>query len=363
MAYRSLVSQTLHYFSRPHRSVPSAPLDTAAAWRGDGIEAEGPWRQPLTPSQVSDIEQALDVAVGSGKPVTELVAADLPFQMLGPTIAEWRQEIAHGRGFVVFGGLPVQDWDEDRAERFFFGLGQHLGEPGAQNPEGHILGHVRDVGGDYRTERGYKTRASLNYHCDAADAVGLLCVQDARSGGRSRIASSTTIFNRMLAEVPDRIGRLFDPLHFDTKAEGGVRTIPIAPMAHMNGRLRTWWHSDYFRSAPRWSHLGPLDPEILALIDRFDAIAHEPGVFLEMDLQPGDVQLLSNHTVVHARTAYEDGPSKRHLLRLWLSLPGEIQPSERWARMRAKAALGGRLLVERIRQRASVADGAATTGR
>ena len=35
------------------------------------------------------------------------------------------------------------------------------------------------------------------------------------------------------------------------------------------------------------------------------------------------VQLVSNHTVIHARTAYEDAPdtgSRRHLLRLWLSL-------------------------------------------
>jgi hypothetical protein len=33
---------------------------------------------------------------------------------------------------------------------------------------------------------------------------------------------------------------------------------------------------------------------------------------------------LSNHVVLHARTAYEDHPEpekKRHLLRLWLSLP------------------------------------------
>ena len=40
-----------------------------------------------------------------------------------------------------------------------------------------------------------------------------------------------------------------------------------------------------------------------------------------MALEPGDIQLLSNHTIVHARTAYEDDPGrKRHLLRLWLTL-------------------------------------------
>jgi hypothetical protein len=42
-----------------------------------------------------------------------------------------------------------------------------------------------------------------------------------------------------------------------------------------------------------------------------------------MMFEAGDVQLISNHTVLHARTQYEDWPEtsrRRHLLRLWLSL-------------------------------------------
>ena len=44
-----------------------------------------------------------------------------------------------------------------------------------------------------------------------------------------------------------------------------------------------------------------------------------------MDLEPGDIQLLSNHTVIHARTDYVDHPEpdrKRHLLRLWITVRG-----------------------------------------
>jgi hypothetical protein len=43
-----------------------------------------------------------------------------------------------------------------------------------------------------------------------------------------------------------------------------------------------------------------------------------------MDFQPGDIQFLHNHQILHARTSYEDYPEperKRHLLRLWLSAP------------------------------------------
>ena len=43
-----------------------------------------------------------------------------------------------------------------------------------------------------------------------------------------------------------------------------------------------------------------------------------------MELQPGDIQLVQNHTILHDRTAFEDYAEperKRHLLRLWLSPP------------------------------------------
>ena len=42
------------------------------------------------------------------------------------------------------------------------------------------------------------------------------------------------------------------------------------------------------------------------------------------EFMPGDVQILNNHVMLHARTGYEDWPEaekKRHLLRLWLCPP------------------------------------------
>src|SRR5882762_2625297 len=45
----------------------------------------------------------------------------------------------------------------------YLGLGSYLGRPMSQNMQGHILGHVKDLGGDYAdpTTRGYVTRAEL----------------------------------------------------------------------------------------------------------------------------------------------------------------------------------------------------------
>jgi hypothetical protein len=42
-----------------------------------------------------------------------------------------------------------------------------------------------------------------------------------------------------------------------------------------------------------------------------------------MSFEEGDIQLLNNHTTMHARDAYIDHSeldNKRHLLRMWLSL-------------------------------------------
>jgi len=59
------------------------------------------------------------------------------------------------------------------------------------------------------------------------------------------------------------------------------------------------------------------------LLDLYEQIASSPDLYLDMNFEPGDVQLISNHTVLHSRTEYEDWPDpsrRRHLLRLWLSL-------------------------------------------
>lgn len=47
---------------------------------------------------------------------------------------------------------------------------------------------------------------------------------------------------------------------------------------------------------------------------------------LDYDLQPGDMQIINNHTILHARGAFEDWEDekdggKRHLLRTWISPP------------------------------------------
>ena len=320
--YKSLRAQTLHYWARPHEGIPDRPIDSPAAWRGADLRQrpEG-WTVRLSPAEVAEIKAAVAHAQGVGKPLAELGRDDLPLPTLARRVDDWRAEIRRGRGFVLIKGVPVQDWTEAQAETFWWLLGHHFGIPGAQNPEGDLLGHVRDqrTGGDVRY---YRTNKELAVHTDTADFVGLLCLQKAKSGGLSRIASSVAVFNELLRVKPRLVPRLFEPMWFDTKGEGGVRAFPIPPCRYAAGELRTFWQSDYYRTVNRFAHVPRLTPDEQDLLDTYDGIANSDAFHLDMDLEPGDIQLISNHTILHARTAFEDWPEperKRHLMRLWLN--------------------------------------------
>ncbi|MBW2290747.1 MAG: TauD/TfdA family dioxygenase [Deltaproteobacteria bacterium] len=326
--YPSFGEQSAHYFNRPHDEIPSGPVATVAAWRGDAIADDDTWRFTLSSAQIEEIEAAIRSAIATGRPTGELERKDFPLPDLSPAIAGWREELDTGRGFVVITGLPVDRWPDMHSEVFFWCFGLHLGRPGGQNPAGDLLGHVRDTGNREHDEfvRLYQTTANIAYHCDAADVVGLLCKNNARSGGSSRIVSSVSVYNELVETRPDLARRLYEPMLLDVrdaKPGAALRYFPVPPCRYASGRLRTFYHSDYFRSVQRHDDARRHTDLERELLDLYEEIANTPGLYLDMDLEPGDIQLVSNHTVLHARTEYREWPEperKRHLLRLWLSL-------------------------------------------
>jgi hypothetical protein len=325
-AYLSFAEQALRYFDRPHEAVVRVPVGGSAAWRGDALARRRDWIVALDAEAIAELARARAAVRARGLGVGTMRREDFPLPRLAAAIAGWTRELTHGRGFLVLRGLPVDEWGVDDAALVYWGLGLHLGRPGAQNADGDLLGHVVDTGEDAANPfiRRYRTAGDIAYHCDLADAVGLLCLATPRSGGASRIVSSVTVYDELLRRRPDLVDRLYEPVALDRRDEGstGPGWVPVVPSRFAAGRLRTFYHSDYFRSAARHAD-APVGPRERELFDAYEAIASEPGLYLDMEFERGDVQLVSNHVVLHARTAYEDLPEperKRHLLRLWLTL-------------------------------------------
>ena len=343
-SYNTLTGQTFHYLARPHSHIRREPIVARSAWKGNELKDSQDWLYQLSPPEIVEIKQAVRAAKSRGVKTQLLAKEDFPLTALGPKISQWQIELRDGRGFQVIRGVPVSEWDDNEAEIFFWCLGLHLGIPGTQNPQGDLLGHVRDTRSkeDQDSGRFYKTSKNINYHCDAADVVGLLCVKKAKEGGHSRIVSSVTVYNELLNRYPHLVDRLYQPFHLDTHGEGGVKTLPIAPCRFFNGKLKTFYHSDYFRSAFNFPHVGEMSDDVKTLLDTYEQIAEDPNNYIDMDLEPGDIQLVSNHTVLHARTAYtdyEDPEERRHLLRLWLSLPAEQPMKESFYTTKAQLEL------------------------
>lgn len=303
------------------------PVTDRSAWRGADLADDTSWVVELTDAERAEIVAALHHASREGVDIATLHREQFPLPTLAGRAAEWARELDQGRGFLLLRGFPVDLLDDGECELAYVGLGSHLGRPVGQDKDATLLGHVRDEGVP-RTDpsvRLYRTRARQDFHTDGSDLVGLLCLQRAASGGESRIASSATVYNELLARRPDLLDVLHQALYWDRNDEQSVGEDPyfaFPAITDVGGSPRIFYIGWYIRDAQRHPDVPRLTPDQVAAMDLVEAIANDPAVHLEMDFRPGDVQLLNNAKILHAREAYEDHDDparRRHLLRLWLT--------------------------------------------
>lgn len=304
------------------------PVLTAAAWTGPDMAAHPErWTFRLDDAEIAEVYGHARRIAADGCRLLDVKPADVPLPRLAPKLARIRRDILAGHGFALLRKLPVDHHSIAENAAAYWTLGLHLGEPVPQNGQNHTLGHVKDLGLDYAKPevRGYQTSARLPYHTDYSDVVGLLCLKTARSGGLSSFVSSVALYNEMLARRPDLAAALTRPIVHTRWGEIPEGRLPWAETPvfnpHAGGVVTT-----YVRSAIRKSQLMAAAPRVTdeqsAACDLLDSLAADPAFHLDMSFEPGDIQFLNNHWILHSRTAYEDHPEpakRRHLLRLWLA--------------------------------------------
>lgn len=310
----------------PDNTLPTEIRDDSA-WYGAEIAARTNWIEHLSEVEITEVEQMIHELQRSSIDLASININDAKLPTLGPRLKRLLDEVLNGRGFVLIRSLPVKRWTKREAAIAFLIIGVHLGNLRMQNAAGHLLGHVRDLGrssNDPNT-RIYQTHERQTHHTDSCDVVGLLCLRAAKSGGLSSLVSSTTIFNEMRRRRPDLLRVLLGPIETDRRGEvpeGGKPyfTIPVFNYAH--GLISAKYQRQYIESARRFPGVAPLTQQQNEALDLLDELANDPKLNLIMELKPGDIQIVHNHTILHDRTAFEDFPEpdrKRHLLRLWLA--------------------------------------------
>ena len=320
----------------------------AATWYGADMARRDDWIVNLDGMQIEELERAARQTLN--RDISTLGRADLPLPTLDPVLKTVRDAVIDGRGFALIRGVPVDRWPREVTARAYWAIGARIGRAVVQNPLGHVLGHVKDIGGDADnpTQRGYQSAADLPFHTDiGAEVVGLLCLKPARLGGRSSVVSAATIWNEVLRQRPDFAQTLTEPFYRDRRGEevDGQKPWYAMPIFMPAGvRMTVAYVRRFIVSGQRHADVPRLTQAQIEAMDLVDSLAYDPRLKLDMDFRPGDIQLVNNLVALHTRTEYEDWPepeNKRHLFRLWLTAPdGWPLPEPLYARYGADPVTG-----------------------
>ena len=314
---------------------PQMPVIDPAGWTKEDLARNRDWLYPLSAAEIDDLDRALAEIERRNVALMDITRADFALPVLGPVLDTLREEIVNGRGFSWIRGVPVHRYTRLQSAIVYWGIGTYFGDPVSQNSKGHMLGHVVDLGDKTfanPSHRGYQTSATLPFHADFCDIVGLLCLHRAKSGGDSAIVSSITMYNAMLERYPRYAELLCEPIYRDRRGEipEGAKPYFAQPVFMFHeGKLTTHFGAHYMTSAQRFEELPRHSEEMIEAIKMFDVLAKE--LCFAMEFAQGDIQLLNNHVIVHSRTTavvdYPERERRRHLLRLWLSTPeGRVLP-------------------------------------
>ena len=306
--------------------------ESKLAWYGPEVHSNtDKWVIHLHDSEIAEVEAAAGMITEQDKPIVEINKENFPLPVLGPRLEELTTQLLDGIGFALVSRIPVERYSVQQAATMFYGVGAHLGSARMQNALGHVLGHVCDLNmhSAEPNVRIYQTNDRQTFHTDSSDIVGLLCLKKARKGGESLLVSGVTIYNEMLKARPDLVRLLFDPIATDRRGEipeGMQPFFSIPVFSWDQGHLTVMYQRQYIDSAQRFDNAMPLTQEHLQALDMFDELANDPDLNLSMQLEPGDMQFVYNHGLLHDRTGFRDWPdlkNRRHLLRLWLSAPND----------------------------------------
>lgn len=311
------------------------PVNDEAGWTGSELAKTTSWLNVLTSDEISALtEMAESIRPKLNNDANELLALsrqDFDLGAFEPRLRAIFSELRDGKGLSLIRGLPINDMPLLDVATIYWGIGLHLGEATANNPDGDMLGHITDLGKTQSdpNSRGYQTREAMDYHCDQCDIVGLICLRTAKSGGESKVASSITMYNQLLEHHPDYARVLTSPMYWTKHGEHAPDEQPFytSPVFNfLEGKLCTSFGPKHILKG----HNLPGAPDLTQIQSDAIRVAEETANQhrYDMILEPGDIQFLNNYVALHTRSAYtdHDDPSMKRLLwRLWLMNP-DLRP-------------------------------------
>lgn len=219
-------------------------------------------------------------------------------------------------GFVLLRNFPVEPLDLDSTKDRLARLGKLLGSTLPQDSEGEHLGELsaQTRGPDWYNE--------LPFHTDGSNLLLLLGVQPAASGSVTKLACAAAILETMQSEHPNTWKMLFESwvFHRGNRAGPAYFERPIF-RKQPNSTPDCFFLPGTIRQTPEVAGI-PLSPERLQVLENFEQIAERRDHHFCLSLMPGDLLVLNNNKVLHARTRYSDDADapQRLVLRMWVNV-------------------------------------------
>lgn len=310
-----------------------------SAWTVAALEADESWSYPLTASQGAELLAAVRAAGDPNRPILDWRREEFALNEATPTLAAAFREVRDGRGVALVKNLPREGVTPAEYRLMTWAIGLHFGVARPQNRASDYITEVKDVGLSYRspTGRGYNTQAELDFHVDGSDVVLLSCYNQAPVGGMSMCASAVTAYNVVKAERPDYAEALATDYTFSRNGEQAEDEAPWYPApvctTDASGRVFCKWNRNRIQNAQALEGVPPLSGLQREAMEYFDAVLRRPENMFCMYLEPGDLQILCNQSMLHSRTSFQDHPEeakKRTLYRLWLARPDSRRLPRSW---------------------------------
>tara|TARA_Y100001968_G_scaffold327396_1_gene372354 strand:- start:599 stop:1678 length:1080 start_codon:yes stop_codon:yes gene_type:complete len=243
-----------------------------------------------------------------------------------------------GMGLTLVKGLPRDLLNEQEFELLIWAIGLHLGVARPQGKATQYISEVRNTGMNYRSAggRGYNSNASLDFHTDGCDLVGLACYNTAKSGGQSIISSSVSAWDALQREYPELAEVARQDFCFSRNQEQAPDEAPFyaQPLYDFeDGNIFGKWNRNRVTTAQQLEGVTELTSSQQKCTDILDQILRRPEHMFTMWLEPGDLQFMNNHVMLHSRTEFEDykDPEKKRLLyRLWIAPPNSVKLPKSW---------------------------------
>ncbi|KAK3680898.1 hypothetical protein B0T22DRAFT_388678 [Podospora appendiculata] len=298
-------------------------------WEPTDFTSERDYTLVLSNDEVTEVEAALEHFCALGLYGNEVSPITFPLPTLGPKLVGIAVDIHRGKGFAVIRGLDPEAYSAEDNALIFLGISSYIGaKRGRQDEDGNMMMHIRDaklsktVQGD-RPIR-YSSRAST-FHTDTfSDILALQARSCAAEGGRNILASSSTIYNKLMASYPHLRELLAQPIWpFDSR--GKLFECSTRPLLYQHGghTILNFAREPLLglSGIPRTAGLNSLTQVQRDALDVLEQLATEAQ--LVVDAQPGDLLFVNNHGLLHSREAFVDTAeaTARYLVRMWLKNP------------------------------------------